>query len=99
MNHTLIIGAGTAGISIAANLRQHGYSGEITVLGEESAAPYHRPPLSKTLLTAEKSPGPTPLKPPAFYDKNQISLKTGDKVRKINRAAKTVTTLAGHVIA
>jgi len=98
MSHTVIIGAGTAGINIAANLRQHGHTGKITLLGAESAAPYHRPPLSKTFLAPEKLATPTPLKPPAFYEKNQIDLQTGVKVRAINRQAKTVATQNGQTI-
>jgi len=98
MTHTVIIGAGTAGINIAANLRQHGHSGHITVLGAEDVAPYHRPPLSKTCLAPGKPAMPTPLKPPAFYEKNQIDLQIGVKVRAINRQSKTVATQNGQII-
>ncbi len=45
-----MVGASLAGVSAARALRAQGYDGAITVVGEESHAPYDRPPLSKTFL-------------------------------------------------
>lgn len=52
-----MVGAGTAGVQTAVELRERGWAGEITVLGEEPHEPYDRPPLSKALLlgTADSS--------------------------------------------
>jgi 3-phenylpropionate/trans-cinnamate dioxygenase ferredoxin reductase subunit len=46
----LILGGGQAGAWAAKTLRDEGYGGEITLVGEELHAPYERPPLSKALL-------------------------------------------------
>ena len=46
----LVVGAGMAGLRTAEGLRAHGYADEITVVGDESWAPYNRPPLSKEAL-------------------------------------------------
>ncbi|MGX5652765.1 NAD(P)/FAD-dependent oxidoreductase [Hydrogenophaga borbori] len=46
----VVVGGGLAGISFASALRQGGYSGPLTLVGEESEAPYDRPPLSKAFL-------------------------------------------------
>jgi 3-phenylpropionate/trans-cinnamate dioxygenase ferredoxin reductase subunit len=46
----VVLGAGHAGGSAAALLRQYGAQGPITLLGEEPIPPYHRPPLSNSLL-------------------------------------------------
>ncbi len=46
----LIVGAGLAGLRTAQALRGRGFSGEITVVGAETHAPYDRPPLSKHLF-------------------------------------------------
>jgi 3-phenylpropionate/trans-cinnamate dioxygenase ferredoxin reductase subunit len=43
----VIIGAGECGIRAAVTARDTGYQGPITVIGEETALPYERPPLSK----------------------------------------------------
>src|SRR3546814_5892813 len=51
--HVVILGAGHAGGTAAAILRQLGFEGLITLVGEESLLPYHRPPLSKASLRAE----------------------------------------------
>lgn len=47
------MGAGVAGIRAAETLRQDGYDGGLTIVGAERQAPYHRPPLSKKLLSGQ----------------------------------------------
>ena len=49
----VIVGASLAGGTAALALREHGYQGELTLIGEETARPYERPPLSKALLIGE----------------------------------------------
>jgi len=49
----LIVGAAMAGLRTAEALRRNGYTGPISVLGEEAHLPYNRPPLSKELLSTE----------------------------------------------
>ncbi|MFX5960965.1 FAD-dependent oxidoreductase, partial [Acinetobacter baumannii] len=49
----VIVGAGHAGGTAAALLRQWGYESPITLVGEEPIAPYQRPPLSKAWLKGE----------------------------------------------
>ncbi|MBD9562737.1 NAD(P)/FAD-dependent oxidoreductase [Pseudomonas sp. PDM09] len=46
----VIVGAGHAGGRAALTLRGEGYSGRLILIGDESHAPYERPPLSKGLL-------------------------------------------------
>ena len=56
MNHpVVIVGASMGGLRTAESLRRFGYSGPITVIGEEAHAPYNRPPLSKAVLAIEVS--------------------------------------------
>jgi NADPH-dependent 2,4-dienoyl-CoA reductase/sulfur reductase-like enzyme len=50
----VIIGAALAGASAAIALRDQGYQGELTVIGEEGELPYERPPLSKAVLIGER---------------------------------------------
>ena len=47
----VIIGAGECGGRAAFALREHGYEGPVTLIGEEQHHPYERPPLSKDALT------------------------------------------------
>ncbi len=46
----LIVGAGAAGASCAAELRAQGFSGSVLLIGRELDKPYERPPISKDLL-------------------------------------------------
>ncbi len=49
----VIIGASLAGGSAALALREQGYDGDLTVIGEEPHRPYERPPLSKSVLLGD----------------------------------------------
>jgi len=48
-----VAGAGLAGLRTAAELRERGFTGPITLIGAEALPPYDRPPLSKKVLTDE----------------------------------------------
>jgi len=43
----VIVGAGEAGVRAAFALRERGYQGTVTLIGDEPHLPYERPPLSK----------------------------------------------------
>ena len=47
----VIVGASLAGLNAAEALREAGYDGTLTLVGEEPHAPYDRPPLSKQVLS------------------------------------------------
>ncbi|GHC94682.1 pyridine nucleotide-disulfide oxidoreductase [Nocardiopsis terrae] len=51
LNEIVIAGAGMAGLHAAEALREHGFEGRLTLVGEEPHRPYSRPPLSKEVLT------------------------------------------------
>jgi len=53
LQQVVVVGAGVAGIRATETLRQNGYDGALTVVGAERHAPYHRPPLSKKLLSGQ----------------------------------------------
>ncbi|MYQ30126.1 FAD-dependent oxidoreductase [Streptomyces sp. SID4956] len=48
-----VVGASAAGLSVVEGLRREGYTGSLTLIGEEEHLPYDRPPLSKQLLSGE----------------------------------------------
>src|SRR5579863_7165920 len=92
----LIIGAGHAGGTAAATLRQYGYEGPITVVGDEPIAPYQRPPLSKAWLKGEADAESLMLKPESFYAGAGIELVLGARATEIARSARTVTLTDGR---
>jgi len=53
----VVVGGGLAGLRAAQELREKGYYGELTIVGEEQHNPYNRPPLSKQILAGEMDPG------------------------------------------
>ena len=95
----VIIGAGHAGGSVVAYLRQYGFAGPITLIGEEPLAPYQRPPLSKAWLKGEADAESLMLKPLSFYSENQVDLRLGVHAVAIDRAAKTVALSEGEPVA
>ena len=88
--HIVIIGAGHAGGTAAALLRQYGFGGPITLIGEEPVPPYQRPPLSKAWLKGHADADSLALKPLAFYAEQEIDLLMDCHVAGIDRARKRV---------
>ncbi len=97
MSHTVVIGAGQAGAALVAKLRSGGHTGAITLIGEEAAPPYQRPPLSKAYLIGEMDEDRLYLRSSEFYATNDITLRLGARVTGIDPAAKTVT-LGGEIL-
>jgi 3-phenylpropionate/trans-cinnamate dioxygenase ferredoxin reductase subunit len=48
--HVVVVGASLAGLRTCEALRQQGFTGAVTLVGDEPDAPYNRPPLSKKFL-------------------------------------------------
>jgi len=98
MTHVVVVGAGQAGQAVVTKLRNSGFDGGITFIGEETAPPYQRPPLSKAYLLGDMELERLYLRPESFYADNNISLRLGSKVETVDAAAKTVS-LAGETVA
>lgn len=92
----VIIGAGHAGGSAAAILRQYGHEGPIVLVGDEPLAPYQRPPLSKGWLKGEVDAEGLLLRPESFYTEHNIQLRRSVRAQTLNRGAKTVTLEGGE---
>jgi 3-phenylpropionate/trans-cinnamate dioxygenase ferredoxin reductase subunit len=96
--HVVIIGAGHAGGTLAALLRQYAFAGAITLIGDEPIAPYQRPPLSKAWLKGEADAEALMLKPESFYAEHDIDLRLNQTVVGIDRASKTVRLESGEAV-
>jgi 3-phenylpropionate/trans-cinnamate dioxygenase ferredoxin reductase subunit len=94
----VIVGAGHAGGSAAAMLRQAGWTGGITLIGDEPIPPYQRPPLSKAWLKGEATAESLALRPAVFYPDSNIDLRLSTSVSAIDRPAKTVLLPSGHML-
>ena len=95
----VILGAGHAGGSAAAYLRQYGHEGPIVLIGDEPIPPYQRPPLSKAWLKGEADADSLALKDADWYAENGCELKLNTAAVSLNRGAKTVALSNGETIA
>jgi len=87
----VIVGAGQAGIQAVMTLRAEGFTGAITMVGEEAYPPYQRPPLSKAYLLGQFQRERLFLKPDDYYEPKNCQLLLNTVVDKIDSSAKTVT--------
>lgn len=90
LRRVVVVGAGHGGGSVVAFLRQYGFNGSITLIGDEPVAPYHRPPLSKAWLKGEVSTDGLALKPGAFYTEQNVDLRLGQRAESIDSDARRV---------
>lgn len=92
----VIIGAGHAGGSAAAFLRQYGWKDAITLVGDEAYLPYQRPPLSKAWLKGEAVEKDLQLRPEKFYADQNIDLKLATRATAIDRETSIVVLSNGE---
>lgn len=91
----VIVGASLAGAKTAQALREEGFDGRITLLGEESHRPYERPPLSKDYLQGKAERDTVFVHPEGWYAEHDVDLRLGIEVTSLDPAAHEVTTAAG----
>jgi 3-phenylpropionate/trans-cinnamate dioxygenase ferredoxin reductase subunit len=89
----VIVGAGECGGRAALTLRERGYTGQITLIGDEPHLPYERPPLSKGLTV-----GPKFIAAEADYAAAAIRHCPSSWAEAIDRAGKTVVLVTGEQI-
>lgn len=83
-NGLIIVGAGQAAAQAIHTLRQNGFPGSITLVGEESEIPYQRPPLSKKYLAGGMSEDRLFLRPRDYYESNEIEVMLDESVSEIS---------------
>jgi 3-phenylpropionate/trans-cinnamate dioxygenase ferredoxin reductase subunit len=89
-DNVVIIGAGQAGAQTAISLRQGGFTGSITMLGDEAYAPYERPPLSKAYLAGELEADRMIMRTPEYYIEQKVDLRLNTSVSFVDKAASAV---------
>ncbi|MBF4605948.1 FAD-dependent oxidoreductase [Curtobacterium sp. VKM Ac-1393] len=88
----VIVGASLAGLTAAETLRTAGFTGTITVLGDEPHLPYDRPPLSKQVLTGVVGTTTTRLPHAADLD---VDWRLGETATSLTTGAKQVLLQSG----
>ena len=92
----MIVGASLAGAKAAAALRDEGFDGRVLLLGEEPDRPYERPPLSKGYLRRESTFDDAAVHDGAFYDEQEIELRTSTPVALVDPKASEVELGSGE---
>lgn len=95
----VIIGAGHAGVQLAASLREEGFDGRVTLLSDDPRPPYQRPPLSKAFMKREADAHALILRGPSFYEQKRVDLRLGVVAGAIDRARRSVTLPSGERLA
>src|ERR1700730_1554943 len=95
----VIIGAGQAGAQAVQSLRADGFSGPITMVGDEAYPPYQRPPLSKAYLLGAFERPRLFLKADAYYAEAGCELLLDTSAKAIHRADRTVELTDGRKLA
>lgn len=95
----VIIGAGETGGRTALTLRERGYGGGITLVGNEVHPPYERPPLSKDALVLEEDHFPRTIASAADLATADIRFLPLVDALAIDRGARTVALSNGSALA
>lgn len=93
-----IIGAGLAGAKAAETLREEGFTGRITLIGEETEPPYERPPLSKDYLLGMGDRSKVFVHDDGWYEQNSVELLLGRRAVNLDRPAHEVQLDSGERI-
>jgi 3-phenylpropionate/trans-cinnamate dioxygenase ferredoxin reductase subunit len=86
----VIVGAGLAGAKAAEALREQGYDGTITLVGDEQHRPYERPPLSKDYLAGKAERDSVFVHGADWYDEHDVALRSGVTATAVERGAHRV---------
>jgi 3-phenylpropionate/trans-cinnamate dioxygenase ferredoxin reductase component len=86
----VIVGGGLAGAKAAEALREKGFSGSLTMFGDEQHLPYERPPLSKSYLMRQSPFEDAVVHPAEWYAEHDVELRLGTHVTAVDTAAHEV---------
>ncbi|MFC4030328.1 NAD(P)/FAD-dependent oxidoreductase [Streptomyces polygonati] len=95
--NVVIVGAGTAGVQTAVELRGQGWRGGITLLGDEPYPPYDRPPLSKAVLLGDSGAGPVDVRFDIDFGALDVELRLGVRAGELRAGARELVTDQGPV--
>ncbi len=87
----VVVGASLAGLRAVETLRARGFSGELTLIGDEPHRPYDRPPLSKQVLQGTWEPAQTFFRKKDGYDGLALDARLGLRATALDLRAATIT--------
>jgi len=90
-----IVGASLAGLRAAETLRERGFDGALTLIGDEPHRPYDRPPLSKQVLQGSWEPEQTFFRKKEGYDALALDMRLGVPAVSVDLRARRVALADG----
>jgi NADPH-dependent 2,4-dienoyl-CoA reductase/sulfur reductase-like enzyme len=96
LSRVLVVGASLAGLTAAETLRQEGFDGSITIVGDERRQPYDRPPLSKQVLAGQWEPERIAL--PGTREELGLEWRLGSTAVGLDLTAQEVTLEDGSTV-
>lgn len=94
----VVVGAGLAAANVVETLRDRGYDGTVTLIGDEHDRPYERPPLSKDYLQGNAAIEDAYVHAQSWYAEHAVDTRFGETVTAIDAKARTVTLSAGGTL-
>ncbi|MFF4600434.1 NAD(P)/FAD-dependent oxidoreductase [Amycolatopsis sp. NPDC001319] len=94
----VIVGAGLAGAKAAEALRAQGFTGRVTLIGDEPDRPYERPPLSKDFLAGKAERESVFVHEEGWYAEHDVDLRLGVTATAIDRDNHVVRLEGGETV-
>jgi len=91
----VVVGGGLAAAKAVETLREEGFDGAITLIGEETERPYERPPLSKDYLQGKSTSDDLYVHGENWYEEHDVDTRFGDAALSIDREQCAVTLSSG----
>jgi NADPH-dependent 2,4-dienoyl-CoA reductase/sulfur reductase-like enzyme len=95
LRRIVIVGASLAGLRAVEALRDRGFDGELTLIGDEPHRPYDRPPLSKQVLQGAWEPEQTFFRKKDGYDALALDMRLGVRAVSVDLRARRVALADG----
>ena len=95
LHRIVVVGASLAGLRAVETLRDRGFDGELTLIGDEPHRPYDRPPLSKQVLQGTWEPEQTFFRRKDGYDALALDMRLGVRAASVDLRARRVTLADG----
>ncbi|MGE0217730.1 NAD(P)/FAD-dependent oxidoreductase [Mycolicibacterium sp.] len=96
--HAVIVGTGAAGVAVAESLRTEGFTGKVTLVGDETSLPYDRPPLSKQVLSGAWDMDRVRLRSADHFAKQGIRLRLGKAAQNLDTQQRRVRLTDGETL-
>ena len=93
-----IVGAGQAAAQAAETLHKRGFTGSITLIGDEALLPYQRPPLSKKYLAGALDRDRLLIRHADHYAGHRVDVRLGFAAVRIDRTRRRVEIADGSSV-